>query len=96
MLDREEKLPGQRLRPGVLEQRLLTVALPVLNGAGLPLVQYEVARNFVRELSRVLRKRAGLQLVIDIRGLVAKYSAAGIGGSVLGNLLCVSYRALQT
>jgi hypothetical protein len=96
MLDREEKLPGQRMRPRELEQRLLTVALPVLNGAGLPLVQYESARNYVRELSRVLRRHVGIPLVMDIKALVEKYKAAGIGAGVLGSLLCVSYRALQT
>jgi hypothetical protein len=94
MLALESKLPGQRLRQAELEQRLMAVARPVLNDLGLSLVQYEIARDYVRELSRVLRRHVGVPLVMDVRALLLKYSSGGVALRVLGNLLSVSYRAL--
>ncbi|MCX6841733.1 MAG: hypothetical protein NTX53_05575 [candidate division WOR-3 bacterium] len=94
MFGREGKLPGQRLSQPELEKRLMAVARPVLSDSGLPMVQYEIACNFVRELSRVLRKDIGERLASKVRALLPKYVSGGADLKVLLALVRVCYRAL--
>jgi len=74
----ELAVPCAGQAPAEAEREVWDVGRPVLNATGLPLIQYQQYRWFLRELSRVLRTTPGPDIPTCVEMLLAKWVRLGL------------------
>ena len=80
-------LRGYGMEPWASEQAVVKVCLPMMNAAGLRLVIFREYRMFVREMSRVVRRKRGHDLATELELLVLKWVGIGLEPGLVERLV---------
>jgi hypothetical protein len=84
------------MNPAGYRKLFESVAKPILNAAGVPLVPYTQYLWYTSELARVFRKFCGGSLHEQLDQVVRKWGSYGLDSVLLQRIMCACYRELKT
>jgi hypothetical protein len=77
------------------DERVRRLCLPILYQRGLSRVEVVFYGSFLREMSKLMRRKEGDALALALDAMLAKWSVRGLDPALLKTLICHSYSELS-
>ena len=77
------------------DERVRRLCLPILYQRGLSRIEVVFYGSFLREMSKLMRRKDGDDLALALDAMLTKWSVRGLDPALLKTLICHSYSELS-